>query len=200
MKKSKIKLDKLIPNYSSSRMVTILVLLGLFYSCTTYMEVVKKESIPNENLGYVFGVFEVFGEYNNNNIAITITNVNTLDEYNFRLQEGHGGVYASEVPPGEYQFTPKAIYDFELSITQRSPIEFVSLHPELERKFKVEPGQAVYLGNFFGTQARYGNYMVMKLETYKSDFEIDSIRFILNNPNFNGFKLAQAYKLEGKNK
>ncbi|MDF3819788.1 hypothetical protein P3G55_07760 [Leptospira sp. 96542] len=188
-----------LASITKKSIISFFLVCNLF--CISYVSVHDKKVPPKQNSGYLFGIFEIAGEYNNNNIGLIYMNLANNNEYVFKLQEGHGGVYAIEVPPGEYQLVPSVFYDFEMSFARRSPInKLLSNHPELEQKIRVEPGVAVYLGHFYGTQARYGQIMELTLDSYTFDFETDRNRFVIHYPPFNGIKMNPAYKIQGKTK
>ncbi len=170
---------------------TVLVMAVSCFAC--YAPAVRRTLPPSSEAAYIFGVFMIQGEHNLNDIGIIFENVESGKEYIMRMYEGHGGVYAIQVPPGRYRLLPVIRFDFEASFPTRQPSDLLAGHGRSGAEFPIEQGQALYVGRFEGRQARFGTLMTLRLESCKNDFVADSLRFLLEYPHFNGFPLKPAY-------
>ena len=171
------------------RVLFFIVVGVIFIGCATvsYVKPIKPSKTPSPDQAYLYGRFKFTKKYSSLRLAIGLTNLSSKEELNIRFSEG-SGIAVIGVSPGKYQVTHKIVAVLGASEKQESS-NTPFLSPVLSEPFNVKPGNAYYIGDYFGW-TKFGKLGIFRttfkgdIERSENNFEQTTREFKSEYPNF----------------
>ncbi|HPO48953.1 MAG TPA: hypothetical protein PLO89_01380 [Spirochaetota bacterium] len=151
----------------------------------------RKDKIEEKSC-YIFGKFYIKGISNNgsNYISIGLFNEDLKEEYKIYLVQDYY-IYAVKIPPGNYSINKYYYADSPRNLTYGATNDYLFI-------FKINPGEAVYLGDYFALCEKIEKTYTYNRQTYTEWTTFYTFEDYENNYKNTSFIFKQIYQIEPK--